>query len=166
MEPITSWIEMFLCAGSTILFIAKYSGSHQWWTPPLMFCSDFDEVFQKIFFAELFCNYDLYKIDFETSFGTGFRNSHYCLGQGVYSLQSNNFSSSTVTGSKKARGRRKRISPPPLPVAEGHQELNHDCRERWTLWGHCWNSNQTSIIPKPCLLTKAALRLFYFRSME
>lgn len=113
MEPITSWIEMFLCAGSTILFIAKYSGSHQWWTPPLMFCSDFDEVFQKIFFAELFCNYDLYKIDFETSFGTGFRNSHYCLGQGVYSLQSNNFSSSTVTGSKKARGRRKRISPPP-----------------------------------------------------
>ena len=103
---------MFLRAG-IILFIAKYSGSHQWWTLPLMFSSNFDEDFQEIFFTEPFCNYDLCKIDFETSFGTGFRNSHYCLGQGVYSVQSNNFSSSTITGSKKARGRRKRISPPP-----------------------------------------------------
>ena len=102
---------MFLRAG-IILFIAKYSGSHQWWTLPLMFSSNFDEDFQEIFFTEPFCNYDLCKIDFETSFGTGFRNSHYCLGQGVYSVQSNNFSSSTITGSKKARGRRKRISPP------------------------------------------------------
>ena len=157
---------MFLRAG-IILFIAKYSGSHQWWTLPLMFSSNFDEDFQEIFFTEPFCNYDLCKIDFETSFGTGFRNSHYCLGQGVYSVQSNNFSSSTITGSKKARGRRKRRSPPPpLPVAEGHQDFNHDCRERWTLWCHSWNSNQTSIIPKPSLLKKAALRLFYFRSME
>lgn len=103
---------MFLRAG-IILFIAKYSGSHQWWTLPLMFSSNFDEDFQEIFFTEPFCNYDLCKIDFETSFGTGFRNSHYCLGQGVYSIQSNNFSSSTITGSKKARGRRKRISLPP-----------------------------------------------------